>query len=74
MNGEVTHQCPPTGSGVMPCCGRAPLEVPRRHRMTLDPALVTCREDRTVDAAAGVFEGGPESTGWLRQQREADDE
>lgn len=39
---EVTHACPPTGSGVMPCCERTPFEVPRWHRMTLDPDLVTC--------------------------------
>ena len=37
-------------------------------------AAVRALDGRTVDAAAGVFEGGPESTGWLRQQREADDE
>lgn len=41
--GEITHLCPQAGSGVMPCCGRTPLEVPiARHRITLDPALVTC--------------------------------
>ena len=39
---EVTHQCPPEGSGVMPCCGRSPIGVPPYHRITLDPALVTC--------------------------------
>ena len=39
---EVTHLCPPEGSGVMPCCGRTPLEVPTYHRLTLDPALATC--------------------------------
>jgi len=35
------HLCPPSGSGAMPCCGLPPFEV-REHRMTLDPALVTC--------------------------------
>lgn len=38
---EVIHMCPPTGSGVMPCCGGSPLE----HlfdRMTIDPKDVTC--------------------------------
>ena len=39
---ETTHQCPPSGSGVMPCCGLTPFEAPRTDRMTLDPALVTC--------------------------------
>ena len=39
---EITHRCPLKGSGTMPCCGRTPFEVPRHHRMTLDPKLVTC--------------------------------
>lgn len=38
----VTHRCPPKGSGLMPCCGRTPFEVPTWDRMTLDAALVTC--------------------------------
>jgi hypothetical protein len=38
----LTHACPPDGSGIMPCCGRTPFEVPRTDRMTLDPSLVTC--------------------------------
>lgn len=40
---EVTHACPPVGSGVTPCCGRTPFELPRDDKMTLDPGLVTCR-------------------------------
>lgn len=40
---EVVHMCPPEGSGLMPCCGRTPFEVPRwEHRITLQPSLVTC--------------------------------
>ena len=39
---EVTHRCPPEGSGVMPCCGRTPFEVSRRDRMTPYGDLVTC--------------------------------
>jgi hypothetical protein len=39
---EITHQCPPEGSGIMPCCGRTPFEVPGTDRMTLDAALVDC--------------------------------
>lgn len=39
---EWTHRCPPDGSGLMPCCGRTPFEVPRYHRMTTDPLFVTC--------------------------------
>ena len=38
----VIHQCPPDGTGIMPCCGRMPLEV-RGEVMTMDPAMVTCR-------------------------------
>lgn len=40
--GTRTHQCPPEGSGIMPCCGRTPFEVPRTDRMTLDSDSVTC--------------------------------
>lgn len=39
---EIIHACPPDGQAVTPCCGHAPFEIPRWHRMTLDPALVTC--------------------------------
>lgn len=40
---ETVHACPPDdGGGLFPCCGRTPFEVPLYHRMTLDPALVTC--------------------------------
>lgn len=38
---ETVHASPPKGSGVMPCCGRAPLEVPS-NRVTVFPRLVTC--------------------------------
>lgn len=41
---EVTHRCPPSGSGLMPCCDRTPFEVPEWHRLTLDDPPVTCRE------------------------------
>lgn len=49
---EVTHACPPKGSGIMPCCGQTPFEVLRpSDRMTTDPKLVTCGaiEERTED-------------------------
>lgn len=40
---EVIHKCPSEGNGgVMPCCGMTPFEVPRWHRLTLDPAAVSC--------------------------------
>ena len=43
--GEVIHMCPPDGSGLTPCCGRTPFELPSYHRLTGDPNLVSC-EDR----------------------------
>jgi prevent-host-death family protein len=43
--GEITHQSPPEGEYVMPCCGLTPFEAPRTDRMTLDPSLVTCRKE-----------------------------
>jgi hypothetical protein len=39
---EVTHRCPPGDSGIMPCCGRTPFEVPRSDRLTSDTSLTTC--------------------------------
>ncbi|MEU9323243.1 hypothetical protein AB0D91_05425 [Streptomyces canus] len=39
---EVVHGCPPDGSGLTPCCGRTPFELPRTDRMSTDPAAVTC--------------------------------
>lgn len=44
---EVTHRCPPSGSGLTPCCNRTPFELPRSHRITLDPQLVTCGKSAT---------------------------
>lgn len=38
---EPVHACPPEGTGVMPCCGRTPFEVPRTDRMT-STEPVTC--------------------------------
>jgi len=46
----ITHQCPPDGSGIMPCCGRTPFEVALDERMTLDASLVTC--GRTLSRAS----------------------
>lgn len=40
---EITHQCPPDGSGIMPCCGRTPFEVARTDRMTLEATRVDCK-------------------------------
>lgn len=40
---EIIHLIPPIGSGIMPCCGKTPFDVPKTDRMTLDRAKVTCR-------------------------------
>jgi hypothetical protein len=40
---EVFHACPPENSGLTPCCGRSPLELPRDDRLTTTPSEVTCR-------------------------------
>ncbi|MER7815629.1 hypothetical protein [Streptomyces sp. NPDC096153] len=39
---QACHACPPGGSGLTPCCGRTPLELPHTDLMTRDSALVTC--------------------------------
>lgn len=52
-NSATVHQCPPVGSGTMPCCGRTPFEA-IRDRMTLDPTLVTC-----VNQKLPMCSGGP---------------
>lgn len=39
---EVLHACPPGDSGIMPCCGRTPFEIPRTDRLTTDKGAVTC--------------------------------
>lgn len=44
---ETIHKCPPLGSGIMPCCGKTPFEVPRTDRMTLDRTQVTCHPGDT---------------------------
>jgi hypothetical protein len=44
------HACPPKGSGIMPCCGRTPFEVPSTDQMTLEPASVTCVTPPAVTA------------------------
>lgn len=39
---ETVHACPPDGSGLTPCCGRTPFELPRTDRMTVHLDRVTC--------------------------------
>lgn len=46
---EVTHACPIGDAVLTPCCNRTPFELPRTDRMTLNPALITCRQE-TPDA------------------------
>jgi hypothetical protein len=47
---SVTHQCPPDGSGAMPCCDRTPFEVPDTDCLTSDEGVVTCRPVRAERA------------------------
>lgn len=42
MPDEITHACPPDGSGLTPCCGRTPVELPRTDRITSQADAVTC--------------------------------
>lgn len=51
--GVTIHECPPKGSGVMPCCGRPPFEV-SGDRMTKNPALVNCDRVRFKDEALRI--------------------
>jgi hypothetical protein len=39
---EIVHLCPTDGSGVMPCCGRTPFDVPAWDRMTVHDDQITC--------------------------------
>ena len=39
---SIVHACPPDGSGVTPCCGRTPLELPAHHQLTVNHTAVTC--------------------------------
>lgn len=39
---ETVHACPPDGSGLTPCCGENPFDLPRTDRITEDRAQVTC--------------------------------
>lgn len=38
----ITHEIPPRGSAVMPCCGKTPFERPRTDRITSERERVTC--------------------------------
>lgn len=63
----IVHACPPGDAALTPCCGRNPHDLPRGHRITLDPSLVTCeltpaqrvayRNRAAVDVAASLAPG-----------------
>lgn len=44
---ETVHAAPPPRDILTPCCQRTAFELPHGERMTLDPALVTCRREET---------------------------
>lgn len=48
---ETIHECPHRDSGMTPCCGRTPFELPRTDRMSANPALVNCDRVRLRDRA-----------------------
>lgn len=39
---EIVHACPPEGSGVTPCCGQSPFDLPHTDRIAEHPEQVTC--------------------------------
>jgi len=48
---EVVHGCPPDGSGLTPCCGRTPFELPLGDRISSE-APVTCPGAAVAQPAA----------------------
>jgi hypothetical protein len=55
----VTHQAPEDGgSGLMPCCGLPPWELPRHDRMTAGAESVTCGGARAAGEPYVVDDGG----------------
>lgn len=40
---ETVHGCPPDGSGLTPCCGRTPFELPRTDRISSEADAITCQ-------------------------------
>lgn len=39
---SVIHFCPPYNSGMMPCCGKTPFEVPETDRLSTEFKEATC--------------------------------
>lgn len=56
---ETVHAFPPQGSGLTPCCGRTPFELPPTDCMTAIPSLVTCTATKTQQDTAGTFTPDP---------------
>ena len=49
---EIVHGCPPDGSGLTPCCGRTPFELPLGDRISSE-APITCATAPAVVAEPG---------------------
>ena len=49
---EIVHACPPDGSGLTPCCGRTPFELPLTDRISSE-VPVTCTTPPAVVAEPG---------------------
>lgn len=51
----TVHECPAASTGLMPCCGRSPSEVPPGDMTAGDLAFVTCGTEtpETIPATAG---------------------
>ncbi|MCX4885909.1 hypothetical protein [Streptomyces sp. NBC_00847] len=52
---EIVHGCPPDGSGLTPCCGRTPFELPLGDRISSE-APVTCPGPAAAPAAVQTEE------------------
>lgn len=67
----TVHASPRKGSGLTPCCGRTPFELPRTDRISIDPFTVTCGDpgttaptppdapDQSAEATCCVCAGSP---------------
>jgi hypothetical protein len=49
---ETVHACPPDGSGLTPCCGRTPFELPRTDRISSEADAITCRPSALAQRCA----------------------
>jgi len=61
---EPVHACPPPDSGIMPCCGRTPFEVPSTDRMT-STEPVTCRATPPAPEVADCGRDHPGPCAWI---------